>query len=52
MIRPYGITFRAMGSEFNVWLETEADGEAVLRQVPDWVEAIEARLTRFRPESE
>jgi thiamine biosynthesis lipoprotein len=52
MIRPYETTFRAMGSEFNVWLETEADGEAVLKQVPDWVEAIEARLTRFRPESE
>jgi thiamine biosynthesis lipoprotein len=52
MIRPYGSTFRAMGSEFNVWLETEADGEALLTQVPEWVEAIEARLTRFRPESE
>lgn len=52
MIRSYGITFRAMGSQFNVWLETEADGEAVLKQVPDWVEALEARLTRFRPESE
>jgi thiamine biosynthesis lipoprotein len=52
MIQPYGITFRAMGSQFNVWLETEADGETVLRQVPGWVEAIEARLTRFRPESE
>ena len=52
MIRSYEIAFRAMGSEFNVWLETEADGEAVLKQVPGWVEAIEARLTRFRPESE
>ncbi len=52
MSRPYGITFRAMGSQFNVWLETDANGEAVLKQVPGWVEAIEARLTRFRPESE
>jgi thiamine biosynthesis lipoprotein len=52
LIRPYGISFHAMGSQFNVWLETEADGEAVLKQVPDWVEAIEARLTRFRPDSE
>lgn len=52
MIQPDRITFRAMGSQFNVWLETETDGEAVLRQVPGWVEAIEARLTRFRPESE
>lgn len=52
MIAPYQITFRAMGSQFNVWLETEADGESVLRQVPGWVEEIEARLTRFRPESE
>jgi thiamine biosynthesis lipoprotein len=52
MIEPYQISFHAMGSQFNVWLETEADGETVLRQVPGWVEAIEARLTRFRPESE
>jgi thiamine biosynthesis lipoprotein len=52
VIQPDRITFRAMGSQFNVWLETETDGEAVLRQVPGWVEAIEARLTRFRPESE
>ena len=52
MIQSYEITFRAMGSQFNVWLETEADGETVLRQVPGWVEEIEARLTRFRPESE
>jgi hypothetical protein len=52
MIEPYRISFHAMGSQFNVWLETEADGETVLRQVPGWVEAIEARLTRFRPESE
>jgi thiamine biosynthesis lipoprotein len=52
MIQPYEIAFRAMGSQFNVWLETQADGATVLRQVPGWVEAIEARLTRFRPESE
>jgi thiamine biosynthesis lipoprotein len=52
MIRLYGIAFRAMGSQFNVWLETDADGEAVLQQVPGWVETIEAHLSRFRPESE
>ncbi len=52
MIRPYVTAFRAMGSQFNVWLETSADGAAILQQVPGWVEAIEAKLSRFRPESE
>lgn len=48
----YVISFRAMGSQANVWLETAEDGSAILRQVPNWVEAIEATLSRFRPESE
>jgi thiamine biosynthesis lipoprotein len=52
MTSQYVISFRAMGSQFNAWLETPADGEAILRRVPAWVEAIEARLSRFRPESE
>lgn len=52
MTRQYVTAFHAMGSQFNVWLETSADGEAILQQVPGWVEAIEAKLSRFRPESE
>jgi thiamine biosynthesis lipoprotein len=52
MSQQYAISFRAMGSQFHAWLETSADGRAILRQVPAWVKAIEARLTRFRPESE
>lgn len=52
MIQQYVISFRAMGSAFNVWLETSADGAALLRKVPAQVEEIEARLSRFRPESE
>ncbi|HML21382.1 MAG TPA: FAD:protein FMN transferase [Aggregatilinea sp.] len=48
----YVFSFRAMGSEFNVWVETEGDGPTIVRQVPAWVEEIEARLTRFRPQSE
>jgi thiamine biosynthesis lipoprotein len=41
-----------MGCQVNVQMETEADGGAILRQVPFAVEAIEARLSRFRPDSE
>ena len=48
----YAIAFRAMGSQFNVWLETPEDGETLLQRVPGWVEDIEATLSRFRPESE
>jgi thiamine biosynthesis lipoprotein len=52
MTRQYVIAFHAMGSQFNVWLETAADGASILQRVPAWVEAIEARLSRFRPASE
>ncbi|WP_119071387.1 FAD:protein FMN transferase [Aggregatilinea lenta] len=48
----YVISFRAMGSQINVWLESAEDGPAILQVVPDWVEAIEAALSRFRLESE
>jgi thiamine biosynthesis lipoprotein len=48
----YHITFRAMGCKVALQLQTRADGEAVLRRVPGQVEALEARLSRFRPESE
>lgn len=46
------IEFRGMGSLINVQIETEADGNAILRQLPFEVEAIEARLSRFRTDSE
>ncbi len=52
MIRMYTISFPAMGSTFRAWLQTSHDGLAILRQVPAWVEEIEAVLSRFRPESE
>jgi thiamine biosynthesis lipoprotein len=48
----YVIAFRAMGCQMNVWLETNGDGEAILQDVPEWVESIEAILSRFRPDSE
>jgi FAD:protein FMN transferase len=50
--QPYVIHFRAMGCACNVWLDTQADGEAILQRVPTQVEAIEACLSRFRPDSE
>lgn len=52
MSSQYVISFRAMGSQFNAWLETSANGVTILQQVPGWVETIEAALSRFRPESE
>lgn len=52
MAAMYTTAFRAMGSQVEVWLETPADGEAILRQVPVWVETLEACLSRFRPQSE
>lgn len=51
-MQPYVISFRAMGCQVNVWLETADDGAAILQQVPVWIETIEASLSRFRPESE
>jgi thiamine biosynthesis lipoprotein len=45
-------SFRALGSQINIWLDTDGDGETVLRQVPGWLEDIEAALSRFRPGSE
>lgn len=48
----YFIEFRAMGCQVSVHLETDADGRGILRHLPVTVEAIEARLSRFRPDSE
>lgn len=41
-----------MGCQVNVQLETEANGDTLLRRLPSELEAIEARLSRFRPDSE
>ena len=46
------ITFRAMGCNVQIQLETDVDGAAILQRVPEQVEAIEARLSRFRSTSE
>lgn len=48
----YTLAFRAMGCQVNIWLETDQDGDRLLREVPAEVESIEAVLSRFRPESE
>lgn len=44
--------WRAMGCEVSIQLETEGDGQALLSSLPAQVEAIEARLSRFRSDSE
>ncbi len=46
------ISFRAMGCQVNVVLESIANGHKILQEVPAWIEAIEASLSRFRPQSE
>ncbi len=48
----FHMAWRALGCAVTVQLETEDDGDALLRAVPAQVEAIEARLSRFRPHSE
>ncbi|MEP6985956.1 MAG: FAD:protein FMN transferase [Chloroflexota bacterium] len=48
----FTVAFRAMGCQVNIWLETDQDGQRLLQAVPAEVEAIEAVLSRFRPESE
>jgi thiamine biosynthesis lipoprotein len=52
MKRLFHIAWRAMGCEVAVQLETADDGQAILSAVPAQVESLEARLSRFRPESE
>lgn len=52
MKRLFHMTWRAMGCEVSVQLDTEADGHSLLSGLPALVESIEARLSRFRPESE
>lgn len=45
-------SFRALGSQINIWLESDNNGDATLAQVPHWIEDYEAKLSRFRPTSE
>ena len=46
------IEFRAMGCQINVQLEANEDGALILADIPNQVAEIEARLTRFNPNSE
>jgi len=46
------IHFRAMGCQVEIKLETDRDGDAVLRHMPACFDALEDRLSRFRPQSE
>ncbi len=48
----YSTNFRALGSQINIWLESDPAGSAVLAEVPHWIEDYEAILSRFRPQSE
>ncbi len=49
----FTVTFRAMGSQIQVWLNVQRPEDAdLLQQVPACFEAWEATLSRFRPESE
>lgn len=51
-LRLYHHSFRAMGCQVNIWLETEANGEAILQPIPEQFESYEDILSRFRPDSE
>jgi thiamine biosynthesis lipoprotein len=47
------ITFRAMGCQMKAVVDADNPvAEATLRQVPAWFEEWEAKLSRFRPDSE
>ncbi|MCC7446152.1 MAG: FAD:protein FMN transferase [Anaerolineae bacterium] len=49
----YTVTFKAMGSHMQAWLDVPTAANAdVLQHVPVWFEAWEAALSRFRPTSE
>jgi len=52
MKRLFHLAWRAMGCEVSIQLETEGDGHAILGAIPAQVESLEARLSRFRPQSE
>lgn len=46
------ISFRAMGCQITIQLQTEVDAKPILDTIPDQVEQLEAQLSRFRPTSD
>lgn len=52
MKRLFHLAWRALGCEVSAQLETAGEGRAILSAVPAQVESLEARLSRFRPQSE
>lgn len=52
MKRVYFHAWRALGCDITAQLETDADGYALLSALPARVETFEARLSRFRADSE
>lgn len=48
----YLLTWRAMGCDVAVQLQSDTDASGLLKLLPAQVEAVEAQLSRFRPESE
>jgi thiamine biosynthesis lipoprotein len=48
----YHYAFRAMGCLVNAQVQTEADGAALLKALPERFDALEDCLSRFRPQSE
>ena len=48
----YATTFRAMGCRVEIKLAAAGAGDAILAEMPKRLEALEDRLSRFRPQSE
>jgi thiamine biosynthesis lipoprotein len=48
----YMLSFRAMGCAITIQLQTREDGMEIMAQIPQYVEDIEAQLSRFRPQSD
>jgi thiamine biosynthesis lipoprotein len=48
----YHIAFRAMGCAVTIQLQTDADDNALLQQMPERFDQLESLLSRFRPQSE
>jgi thiamine biosynthesis lipoprotein len=48
----YSTTFRAMGCQVEIKLDIASGGDDILAEMPERFEALEDRLSRFRPHSE
>ena len=46
------ISFRAMGTTVNIWLEGDHHVVKILEQMPKWFDTVENHLSRFRAHSE